>query len=125
MKKDWELLTRQCRECSNPMATTSTKQVVHPECRKAYYSKKRRNPEGLAKLRFAQNRSKWFINEQPCVSCAASGVTYSLMTREKKFLETKYHLCPRCIAELRCGFIEELTWKPIGRSEPSTLSSST
>lgn len=119
MKKDWELMTRQCRECSQPLSTTSTKQIVHAECRKAYYSKMRSNPEGLAKLRLVSNRSKWFINEQPCAACA-----YTLITKKKMFTNEAYHLCPRCIAELRCGFMEALTWKHIDRSGSSTPNSS-
>ena len=109
---DWNLYNRPCRQCHELMRTTSTKQVVHPECRRAYYARMRNNPAGFRKMRIERARSRWFINDQPCAACG-----YAQITRKKEFInpatqaKETHHLCPRCLAEIRCGFMEALTWK--------------
>lgn len=111
-----ELFSRPCRFCGKTMQTTSRKQVVHPECRIEYYKQAakeryiKRNPSGLRDLTMRRNRSRYRIKEEPCAACK-----YILITKEKKFIvEEKEHivnLCPRCLVEVRCGFLTPLTWE--------------
>ena len=121
----YELYTRPCRQCGKDLVTTSTRKVVHDECRKAYYDEyhKRRFRETrpLDKVTQTRNRSRVLVNDQPCAACS-----YMLITKKRKFYNRaakkmeEFNLCPRCLAEIRCGFMEVFTWK--GSTESSGLS---
>jgi len=108
----YELVNRPCKHCGKILTTTSTREKVHAECRKEYYAKYRRNPDGLKRLTLKRNRSRWFINMDQCVVCG-----YDLMTKKRAICDPKtkeyksFSLCPRCLAESRCGFLDVISKK--------------
>lgn len=108
----YELIHRPCKHCGKMLSTTGRREVVHPECRKDYYAKYRRNPAGLKKMTMNRNRGRWFVNTDQCAVCG-----YTLLTKKKKVCnpETKeyefFTLCARCSAEFRCGFLDVITKK--------------
>ena len=131
------LYTKQCRQCNLPFSTTSKVQVVHPECRIAYYQKvardgyrknstRPRSPD--VRARRNRNASQCNILDQSC-ACEACGCTS--LTKSKKFFhlpkeeetEGKYlphTLCFQCIMLYRYGLLEALTWKQIDVLAAST-----
>lgn len=112
----FETFTRPCRQCGKDLITTSKREVVHAWCRKTYYAKMRSRPGSLKRLSVKKARSTVFVKEGPCVVC-----NYSLITKNKNFFNKElkkteeYILCLRCLSEIRCGFLQPVTWKELDR----------
>ncbi len=121
-RREFRLLTKPCKHCLKPLTTTSRVQIVHDECRPDYYKSLRRGhyERKVYNLPYSQikrNRSRYFLNDQPCAACG-----FILITKKKKFynLFTKkieeYPLCPNCLAKFRMGLLKPFSWEEIKES---------
>ena len=110
--KRFEVITKLCKHCQQPLITTSKRELVHAQCRQEYYSAYHAKRIGYIPINTTRNRSKFYVNDQPCAACG-----YILLTKPRKYWNAlalkkeTINLCSNCIAEIRCGYLEAGTWK--------------
>lgn len=112
-----------CLVCEKQLVTGSKIQLVHSQCREIYYKglKKRNRAERVTSpFRVQQARSNSFINIYPCEACGYMLITKKINLINKVTREMdKHYLCPRCLSELRCGFLKPFTWEKVEASKPN------
>ncbi len=110
----FETFTRPCRQCNQPLVTTSRREVVHAWCRQEYYKGKRKTRSRISfknavRVRF---RSR-FHTDQECAVCGVHPEGITLTKSRNVYFENapdkepiKMYLCPTCLALRNCGYIE-------------------
>jgi len=104
-----------CLVCKQQLVTGSKIQLVHSQCREIYYKglkKRNRADRVTSPFRVQQARSNSFINIYPCEACGYMLITKKINLLNKVTHEMDEHyLCPRCLSELRCGYLKPFTWE--------------